>query len=143
MSRLIALALCFWCIGVNAAPAATDTPAAANLIQITLSLLLVVGLLVGFSVLFKKFGMNRLINNGNFPVKVIGAISIGNNQRLMVIEVGDEWIVLGVTPQQITTITSMPRQEAPDSTANGNLKFAGWMQSAIEKYQAKNNDKKL
>jgi flagellar protein FliO/FliZ len=131
-----------WCAVTNAAsPAAATTPdgvGSGSLIQITLSLLLVVGLLVGLSILFKKFGMNRIISN-SFPVKVIGAIGIGNNQRIMVIEVNDEWIVLGVTPQQISTITTMPRQESSNGPGNdmGKIKFATWMQSALEKYHAK------
>jgi flagellar protein FliO/FliZ len=125
------------------AASATDTPAAANMIQVTLSLLLIVGLLFGFSYVVKKFGLGKMINSSQFPVKVIGAISIGSNQRLMVIEVGDEWIVLGITPQNMTTITSMPRQVAPAANEAGNLKFASWMHSALEKYQSKNNDQKI
>ena len=139
--RLIALfaALVLCCSDALAgATPATDPAASANLVQITLSLLLVVGVLIGFSALFKKFGLNRMMNSGPFPVKVIGAVSIGNNQRLMVIEVNDEWIVLGVTPQQITNIATMPRQETPDTAGPGNkVQFSAWMQSAFEKYHAK------
>jgi flagellar protein FliO/FliZ len=116
----------------------TESAATGGLAQITISLLVVVGLLVGLSVLFKKFGLNRIANG--LPFKVIGAVSIGNNQRLMVIEVGDEWIVLGVTPQQITTITKMPRQEnvpGSNSGGDGKVNFSTWMQSALEKYHAK------
>jgi flagellar protein FliO/FliZ len=109
-----------------------------GLAQITISLLVVVGLLIGLSVLFKKFGLNRIANG--LPFKVIGAVAIGTNQRLMVIEVGEEWIVLGVTPQQITTITTMPRQEnmiSSGSGPDGKANFSTWMQSALEKYHAK------
>ena len=116
-----------------------DPAASVNLAQITLSLLLVVSLLIGASVLFKKFGLNRVINGGTLPIKVIGSTSLGTNQRLVVIEVGDQWIVLGVTPQQITTITSLPKQETPVGTTQPKPPFANWMQSALEKYNAKNN----
>jgi len=133
MNKFIATAFAFCCVTAHAAEA-TDTAASGSLIQITLSLLLVVGLLIGLSVVFKKFGMNRI--NSPLPFKVIGAVTIGNNQRLMVIEVGDEWIVLGVTPQQISTITSMPRQETVTGS-NAKVNFSAWMQSALEKYHAK------
>jgi len=131
ISILSMLALC----GASHATDVTDSPASVNLMKITLSLLLIVGLMIGFAVLAKKFGLNR-IQSGPFPVKVIGAISIGTNQRLMVIEVGEEWLLLGVTPQQITTITSMPRQEMPAAGVPGQ-QFSSWMQSALEKYNAK------
>ncbi len=131
VSFLAMVALC----GVCRAAEVTDSPASINLMKISLSLLLIVGLMIGFAVLVKKFGLNR-IQNGPFPVKVIGAISIGTNQRLMVIEVGEEWLLLGVTPQQITTITSMPRQETPAGAVPGQ-QFSSWMQNALEKYNAK------
>ncbi|MET3106541.1 flagellar protein FliO/FliZ [Oxalobacteraceae bacterium GrIS 2.11] len=135
MNRAIFLVLLGCCTLVHAADA-TDNPTSGGLLHIILSLLLVVGLLVGASYLFKKFGINRV--HGPFPVKVIGATSIGNNQRLVVIEVGDEWILLGVTPQNITTITKMPRQEAPPEAGNAaKPDFAKWMQGALEKYHAK------
>ena len=137
MRRVAFIVLCGWS-ALAGAGTATESAASVNLIQITLSLLLVVGVLLGFAVLFKKFGLNRMMNNGPFPVKVIGAVSIGNNQRLMVIEVNEEWIVLGVTAQQINTIATMPRQEAADIAGPGNkLNFSTWMQSALEKYNAK------
>jgi flagellar protein FliO/FliZ len=133
MNKIIVSVLAYCCATAHAADT-TGTAASGSLIQITLSLLLVVGLLIGLSVVFKKFGMNRI--NSPLPFKVIGAVTIGNNQRLMVIEVGDEWIVLGVTPHQISTITSMPRQENGNGT-NAKVNFSAWMQSALEKYHAK------
>jgi flagellar protein FliO/FliZ len=136
MNKFIAFVLGCWCLSSQAAET-PDPASSGSLIQITLSLLLVVGLLIGLSVVFKKFGMNRITSQ--LPFKVIGAMAIGNNQRLMVIEVGEEWIVLGVTPQQITTITSMPRQESTKGSGGGDPKvnFSAWMQSALEKYHAK------
>ena len=133
---LLALATCC----ATARASAGDTVAAGGLMQITLSLLLVVAVLIGISVLFKKFGLNR-INNGAFPVKVIGAMAISNNQRLMMIEVGDQWLLLGITPQNITTLTTMPRQENSGSAGSAGspdkTNFSTWMQSALEKYHAK------
>jgi len=144
MKKFVAVLFGCWCAVSEASPAvaaaatSSDSMGSGSLTRITLSLLLVVGLLIGLSVVFKKFGVNRIINN-SFPVKVIGAIGIGSNQRIMVIEVNDEWIVLGVTPQQISTITTMPRQESANGSGPdlSKIKFATWMQSALEKYHAK------
>lgn len=123
---------------------AAETAVVANaatspsLLRTLVSLIVVVGILIALSVLFKKFGLNRMIPT--FPIKVIGALNLGKNQRLVVIEVGDEWIVLGATPQHISTITKMPRQEADnagivDGASNAN--FPAWMQGALQKYAAK------
>lgn len=115
---------------------AANTAAPGSIVRIVVSLVLIVGLMIVLAVMFKKFGLNRM--QSNFPVKLIGAISVGNNQRIMIIEAGEEWIVLGVTPQNISTITSMPRQEdnnTIDSTVNPN--FPGWMKNAFEKYSVR------
>ncbi len=84
-----------------------------NVVQIVVSLLVIVGVLIGLALVFKKFGLNRLY--AHFPLKIIGTMSLGSNQRIVVVEANDEWIVLGVTPQHISTITRMPRQETPVS----------------------------
>ena len=50
--------------------------------------------------------------------RVVGAMAIGPGQRLVTVEVGQGasrvWLVLGVTPQQITTLHTLPAAaEAP------------------------------
>ena len=128
---------------ISSIATAAETVVAANaavppsLVRIIVSLVLVVGSMILLAVLVKKFGLNRM-QTSNFPVKIIGAMSLGNNQRIMIIEAGEEWVVLGVTPQNISTITSMPRQEdhttivSPDSS-----NFPAWMKKAFEKYSVK------
>lgn len=143
MKRATLLLTLCWSVACHAAPAAASSGAEpgspVNLAQITLSLLLIVGLLIGASVLSKKFGLQRMVNNGGLPFKMIGSTSLGPQQRLMVIEIGDQWVVLGVTQQQISHIVSMPRQELPQDGADAKPPFASWMQSALEKYNAKKN----
>lgn len=134
--------LCFLYVSGDAIAAETavvaNNVAAPSLARVSISLVLVIGLLVLLSVLFKKFGLNRM--NMSFPVKIVGAMSLGRNQRIVMIEVDDEWILLGVTPQQISTITTMPRQEeAMNTDAEGAQKanLPTWMQGALQKYAAK------
>ena len=110
----------------------TASSATSNLLQVSLSLTLVLALLFFASWAFKRFGAGTL--HANLPVRVIGAISIGNNQRIMVLEAGESWIVLGVTPQQISTITTLPRQE---SSIESRPNFSAWLQQSLEKYHVK------
>jgi flagellar protein FliO/FliZ len=115
---------------------AANVAAPGSLVRIVVSLVVIVGLMIALAVVFKKFGLNRL--QSAFPVKVIGAISVGNNQRIMIIEAGEEWIVLGVTPHNISTITTMPRQENTTTIVSAdNPNFPVWMKSALEKYSVK------
>ena len=129
-------------LGVPFIATAAETAAVANtavpgsIVRIVVSLVLIVGLMIVLAVMFKKFGLNRM--QSTFPVKIIGAMSVGNNQRIMIIEAGEEWIVLGVTPQNISTITSMPRQEESNTIVRAdNPNFPAWMKQAFEKYSVK------
>jgi flagellar protein FliO/FliZ len=132
----------FGLLGISCFASAADTAVAASnvapgsLVRIVVSLVVVVGLMIFLALLFKKFGLNRM--QSAFPVKVIGAISVGNNQRIMIIEVGEEWLVLGVTPHSISTLTSMLRQEDTNSIVSvDNPNLPAWMKGAFEKYSVK------
>jgi flagellar protein FliO/FliZ len=52
-------------------------------------------------------------------MRTVAVLSISPNQRLLTVEIGQgedkRWLVLGVTPQQITTLHSLPPQ--PESAA--------------------------
>jgi flagellar protein FliO/FliZ len=66
---------------------------------------------------------------GSAPMRLVGALPLAPNQRLVTVEVGQgddrRWLVLGVTPAGIRTLHTLPPQaEAPvTATANG-LGFA-------------------
>ncbi|MBI1835201.1 MAG: flagellar biosynthetic protein FliO, partial [Burkholderiales bacterium] len=51
----------------------------------------------------------------------------------------DQWLVLGVTTQQITMLSSLPKQEAAALTSDAqglpstNNKFTDWLKASIEK----------
>ncbi len=130
------LGLLLFCSGNAMAMDASSDVTSGKLIQIAVSLILIALVAVGGTVLLKKLGVNRLSNS--FPVKVIGAVAIGPNQRIMVIEVEDKWIVLGVTPHQISTITDFPRQEsAGDFGAGVKPNLPVWLQNTVDKFQGK------
>ena len=56
-------------------------------------------------------------------MRTIAALPISPNQRLLTVEVGQgddrRWLVLGVTPQQITTLHVMPPQADVPASPSG------------------------
>ena len=122
-------------------PAAPATPvtqapsSAASLAQVVFGLLVVLGLLVGTLWFLKRMGGGRFAPGS--VVKVIGGVSVGNRERVMVVEVAEQWIVIGVAPGRVNTLASMPRQEAPKAnTAAGAPNFSAWLKQTIEKRNA-------
>ncbi|CAA2109843.1 flagellar biosynthetic protein FliO [Variovorax paradoxus] len=97
----------------EAAPAATG---ASGLLQAGFGMAVVVGLIFGCAWLARRFGLQRL--GGGHLVKVVSSASVGQRERVVVVEVGDTWLVLGVTPSQVNTLYTLPAQaNAPTASA--------------------------
>jgi flagellar protein FliO/FliZ len=97
----------------EAAPAATG---ASGLLQAGFGMAVVVGLIFGCAWLARRFGLQRL--GGGHLVKVVSSASVGQRERVVVVEVGDTWLVLGVTPSQVNTLHTLPAQaNAPTASA--------------------------
>lgn len=86
----------------SAAPAAAPAPvtsapgSAGSLLQVVFGLLVVLGLLAGALWFLKRLGGGRFAPGS--VVKIVGGVSVGNRERVMVVEVADQWIVIGVAP---------------------------------------------
>jgi len=126
-------------LAAGAVQAAEQQPAAAlpsttgSIFTMLFGLIAVLALMVGIAWLFKRSGLAPN-TNGNAVAKIIGGVSVGTRERVMVIEVADQWIVVGVAPGRVNTLATMPRQEhvaAPASTASAN--FASWLKQTIDK----------
>lgn len=144
--RLVSSLLAGW-LASSQAMANTVATGAANpapvsysssLIQVVLALALVLLMMLGAAWFFKRLG---LINfKQQLPVKVIGGLNLGNRERLMVVEIADQWLVLGVTSQQISTLATLEKQSSlltqNESTPNQAL-FADWLQKKLNKTNTK------
>ena len=116
---------------------ANDTAAISpttGLLQILLGLFAVLALMGVAAWLFKKMGP---VNTGNkIPVKIVGGVSVGNRERIMVVEVADQWIVVGVTASQINTLSTMPKQEKSTDEPQSPViehQFSTWLKRTIAK----------
>ena len=116
--------------------AATAAPSSAgSLLQVVFGLLVVLGLLAAALWFLKRMGGGRFAPGS--VVKIIGGVSVGNRERVMVVEVADQWIVIGVAPGRVSTLASMPRQDTPAvQAAAGAPNFSAWLKQTIEKRNA-------
>ncbi|WP_431110818.1 flagellar biosynthetic protein FliO [Variovorax paradoxus] len=110
---------------VEAAPAV----GASGLLQAGFGMFVVLGLIFLCAWAARRFGLQRL-GGGQF-VKVVSSAMVGQRERVVVVEVGATWLVLGVTSSQVNTLHSMPAQAvsanpAPgEATATPDPRFAG------------------
>jgi flagellar protein FliO/FliZ len=121
---------------VSAASAAGEKAISptTGLFQIVLGLVAVLTLMAVAAWLFKKIG--PVAGGHKLPVNIIGGVSVGNRERIMVIEVADQWIVVGITAQQINTLSTMPKQEKLIEAQNSPLQenqFSSWLKRTMDK----------
>lgn len=128
-------------LGVPAAPYSNATTG-GGLMQTTFALAFVIALLLGGAWVLKRFGP-RSFGGGNNTVKLVGALSVGARERIIVVEVGEQWIVVGASPGRMNALATMARQEAPEVAPGSQpmaapANFADWIKHTIDK---RNNSK--
>lgn len=89
---------------------------ASGLLQAGLGMLMVLGLIFACAWLARRFGLQRFGGSGQV-VKVVSNASIGQRERVVVVEVAGTWLVLGVTSNQINTLHSLPAQAVAGTPA--------------------------
>ncbi|HEY8538099.1 MAG TPA: flagellar biosynthetic protein FliO [Steroidobacteraceae bacterium] len=88
-----------------AAPQAVErvaTPGAGSLVQVTVSLVLVLG-----AVFAAAWVMRRLRTFGRFgsgPIEIVADVAIGARERAVLVQVGGKQLLLGVAPGRVSTL---------------------------------------
>lgn len=95
---------------VGAGGTAPDLGSSA--LQMIFGLVLVLALLLGALWLLKRISEPRGPVAG--LMRVVAGVTVGARERVVILELGNSWLVLGVAPGQVTTLAEIPRQEMPD-----------------------------
>lgn len=83
-----------------------------QMLWLVFSLLLVIGIIFAMALVAKRFFGAQLSSQGH--IRVLAMTALGQKEKLAVVEVGDQQLLLGVTPQQITLLCQL---QQPLSTA--------------------------
>ncbi|KQV41176.1 hypothetical protein ASC93_17735 [Massilia sp. Root335] len=116
-----------------------------SLLQTLFALILVLAVLGALAWFLKRYGPK--VGGGNANLRVVGSLNLGGRERIMVVEVGNEWIVVGASPGRINALATMPRQDGQNGdtgSANATLarhateapaahSFADWLKQTIDK----------
>ena len=110
--------------------------------QTILALLSVLALLAGLAWLLKRYGPRAA--GGTGTLRLVGSLSLGGRERILVIEVADQWIVVGAAPGRVNALATMAR---PAGTSAGPASLAGhgpaassfadWLKQTMEKRDGK------
>lgn len=89
--------------------------AAAGLLQAGLGLAVVIGLIFLFAWGARRFGLQPS-GNGRL-LKIVSSAMVGQRERVVVVEIGDSWLVLGVAAGQVRALHTLPAQSLPETQA--------------------------
>ena len=119
-------------------PAFVPPPVAAvssgSVLQVVLSLLLVLAAVVLVGWILKRISLPQQ-NAGN-ALKVISGVAVGQRERIVLVEVNDTWLIVGVAPGQVSALHSMPKgtlPSAPHAMTGDDSKFQNWLKQMMEK----------
>lgn len=118
-------------------PAPPSTISSGSIVQVIFSLLLVLAAILLVAWLLKRMNVAQK-GNANL-LKVIGGVSIGQRERVVLLEVEDTWLVVGVGPGQIRTLHTLPRAPMVSGATDGpqpEVPFSAWLKKVIEKRDA-------
>jgi len=118
----------------NAAEAASPAVSAGTYLQTALALSLIVAILVGAAWLARKVSGGKKFGQGD--MRVIGGVALGPRERIVLLEIGEQWLVIGIVPGQIRTLhrmakgTTIPADNSPSSAEKP---FTQWLQAITER----------
>ncbi len=97
-----------------------------------LGLVVVLAVIAGCAWLLRRFaGMQR---SAAAAVKIIGSSVVGQRERVVLVEVADTWLVIGVAPGHVTALHSMPKGEiTAGSDVGTHAPFPGWLRQVAER----------
>ncbi|MGH1472218.1 MAG: flagellar biosynthetic protein FliO [Cellvibrionaceae bacterium] len=70
--------------------------------QVFTGLIIVIGMIFTVAALVKRFGTGSMLNNQH--MRIVSSLSLGQKEKVIVIEAGEHQLLLGVTSQQITSL---------------------------------------
>ncbi len=106
-----------------------------SVVQVIVSLLLVLAAVMAVAWFLKR--INHPHQNGLNALKVVSGIAVGQRERIVLVEVNDTWLVVGVAPGQVNGLHTMPKGTIPETGQSGGSiperSFQSWLKQHMEK----------
>jgi flagellar protein FliO/FliZ len=95
-------------LGTDAADLAPDT---GGLLRAVLGLAVVLALIFVVGWVMRRVAPARA--GGQGPLRIVGSQALGARERVVLVEVGEQWLVVGVAPGSVRGLATLPRGELP------------------------------
>ena len=121
------------CAHAQQTAATTSGALTGQLISLMMGLAVVLAVIGAAAWLLKRMAPRNYRDAG--VLRVIAGTAVGQRERVVVVEVGATWLVLGVTPGSVNALHQLPRQTMaePAAAAGEPRAFATWFKHMLEK----------
>lgn len=86
----------------------------AGLIKVVFGLAFVVAAIFATAWFYRRYGnFNKASGNG---LRIVGGLAVGNRERVVLLQVGEEQVLVGVTPNHIETLLVLKHPLTPDAS---------------------------
>ena len=125
-------------LAAEPAAKAASTPVAGmeiggQLVQLTLGLLLVVGLIFALAWLLRR--VQQIGPRGNQAIRMVASQALGPRDRLLLVQVGSEQVLLGISAGRITPLHVLKEPVPVDDAAPATPEFAQRLMELLGKDQ--------
>ena len=127
-----------------AAPGTATPELGASVLQMLFGLAVVIALLFACLWLIRRLSAPR---GGGAAIKVLGAAAVGPRERVVLVQLGEQVLVLGVAPGSVTKLHEMKGDELPLTTLGTSStsgagspsmpNFSNWLKHALERRNAR------
>ena len=122
--------------GATSLGQAQDPMALTSLWQLTLGMLLVLGLIVAIAWLLKRSGRFQVAAGGG--LRILGGLSMGTRERVVLLQVGETQLLVGVAPGRVQTLHVLDKPlESMRDTASAVPGFADQLGRFLNKEKAR------
>lgn len=94
---------------------ATETGVTGGLLQAVVGLAVVLALIWGAAWLMRRLQPHMSGSAG--PLRLIATQSVGQRERIVVVEIAEQWLVVGVAPGSINALATLAKGALPPAAA--------------------------
>jgi flagellar protein FliO/FliZ len=103
----------------------------SSLLRVIIGLVLVVAAILVSAWLAKRAGLTQ--RGGGNLLKQVASLPVGARQSIVVVEVDNTWLVVGVSPNQISTLHTLPAGQLPEGSPLPAAAFAAKLGQALKR----------
>jgi flagellar protein FliO/FliZ len=121
----------FSAFGADTQPSPPPGVSIATMLQTFVGLAIILGLFVGAAWLVRRINGGKTFMAGAGPLRILSSLPVGARERIVLIEIEDTWLIVGIAPGQVQTLHTLPKGTLPSGSPEGG-QFGHWLKQFRE-----------